>query len=417
MRKCLLVTGGVLAVLLAVFVGRFLMVARPFHLSSLQYSPSSVLDQCVLLSSAEDTTGSGVPVDVIGAEDIVPIGDGLAIASSNDNMFQWVNPRGSPSTTPPGHLFLLDTRGATPKLSVLPLKGFPDRIPFHPHGIYYDPKRERLFVVNHAYREGGERVELFTVQQSSADQYQARYLRTVRSKAFDAFAMGNLNDVISPFENELYVTVYRAFPDPLEGRQAASPLVSALLDPLAFIMGSATFVYQCRFEERAGATEFATCAVVADHLGMANGIAHSADRSELFVSDMPNWRLARYLRDSDTGRLSRNGHVSLPHAVDNLELDRESGAFYGGSVPSFLRHIAFTDSDGAEFSPGGSLRIELLPDGSARTHDLIMQDGSLISGVSCGPKIGKYVVLGSWAAPGILVCPFSESDAIPLNSE
>ena len=37
---------------------------------------------------------------------------------------------------------------------------FPKEIAFHPHGIYIHQEKY-VFVVNHAYDKGGERVDLF----------------------------------------------------------------------------------------------------------------------------------------------------------------------------------------------------------------------------------------------------------------
>lgn len=43
------------------------------------------------------------------------------------------------------------------------MKGFPEGIAFHPHGIGILEGQNRLLVVNHAYSEGGERVDVFDI--------------------------------------------------------------------------------------------------------------------------------------------------------------------------------------------------------------------------------------------------------------
>lgn len=49
-----------------------------------------------------------------------------------------------------------------PKLIPLKIYGFPKELAFHPHGIYLYTKRSvrYLYVINHAYNNGGERVEV-----------------------------------------------------------------------------------------------------------------------------------------------------------------------------------------------------------------------------------------------------------------
>ena len=43
------------------------------------------------------------------------------------------------------------------------MKGFPfdNGIRFYPHGTYIDRESKLLYAINHAYKYGGERVEIF----------------------------------------------------------------------------------------------------------------------------------------------------------------------------------------------------------------------------------------------------------------
>jgi hypothetical protein len=47
-------------------------------------------------------------------------------------------------------------------VTALEMKGFPPHLKFFPHGIYLLEKR-LLYIINHAYDKGGERVEVFQV--------------------------------------------------------------------------------------------------------------------------------------------------------------------------------------------------------------------------------------------------------------
>lgn len=51
-----------------------------------------------------------------------------------------------------------------PKTARLELEGFPEGVAFRPHGMYYRRETKELFVVNHAYSQGGERIDVFKVR-------------------------------------------------------------------------------------------------------------------------------------------------------------------------------------------------------------------------------------------------------------
>ena len=50
-----------------------------------------------------------------------------------------------------------------PKTARLELEGFPEGTAFRPHGMHYQRETGELFVINHAYSQGGERIDVFKV--------------------------------------------------------------------------------------------------------------------------------------------------------------------------------------------------------------------------------------------------------------
>lgn len=54
------------------------------------------------------------------------------------------------------------------QLEQVKIENFPYDVAFHPHGIFLDRENQQLYVVNHAYAKGGERIDIFNVD-SSAD--------------------------------------------------------------------------------------------------------------------------------------------------------------------------------------------------------------------------------------------------------
>ena len=109
-------------------------------------------------------------------------------------------------------------------------------------------------------------------------------------------------------------------------------------------------------------------------------------------------------------------------AVDNIEMDA-TGALTGGSMPlPFTTETVCEDAKdlsatkvvggrtvGCGSSPGGLLRISLLGTGgrsyvAGSQSDLMMHDGSQMSGVSSAVALAGKVVLGSPNSPGLLIC-------------
>lgn len=52
------------------------------------------------------------------------------------------------------------------QLEQLKIENFPYDVAFHPHGIFLDRENQQLYVVNHAYAKGGERIDIFNVDSS-----------------------------------------------------------------------------------------------------------------------------------------------------------------------------------------------------------------------------------------------------------
>jgi hypothetical protein len=91
----------------------------------------------------------------------------------------------------------------------LEIRSWPEEDKFHPHGIYWHSKTNRLYVINHAYDAGGERVEVIITTQKK-DTIKLKY---ERSFAFQDKLMGSMNDlVVVGNGNEFYITQWLPFP-------------------------------------------------------------------------------------------------------------------------------------------------------------------------------------------------------------
>lgn len=95
----------------------------------------------------------------------------------------------------------------------LKINGFPKDIAFYAHGITIQYKKDGdyLYVINHAYHNGGERVEILRIIQEDLS------LHYMHSIIMDPKYNGVLNDLIVVGDHRLIATKYIPYPDPIEG--------------------------------------------------------------------------------------------------------------------------------------------------------------------------------------------------------
>ncbi|CAM9654065.1 unnamed protein product, partial [Ectocarpus fasciculatus] len=106
--------------------------------------------------------------DMMSPEDIIPVFEGVFVASSDERRQFMMQSIGA-EAAPWGDLFAIwdvDTPGQDPKSAALEIEGFPEGNAFHPHGMHYRAETGELFVVNHAYSQGGERIDVFKVSET-----------------------------------------------------------------------------------------------------------------------------------------------------------------------------------------------------------------------------------------------------------
>ena len=94
----------------------------------------------------------------------------------------------NPNAVPNGSLVLIDPAKQT--VSPIEIKGFPQDIAFHPHGMSLFEDR-LLYVINHAFRNGGERVDVFQVSESP--KIEVTYVRSIQ---FPSSTITTLNDLL-----------------------------------------------------------------------------------------------------------------------------------------------------------------------------------------------------------------------------
>ena len=312
-------------------------------------------------------------------------------------------------------LFALEVGSGT--LWPLPIAAFPSARALRPHGLalFRVPGDEShdssqlLYVVNHAYAQGGERIEVLLVQRNRAFRANAsapdtepaaaseppvhlRYLRSIFDSTHQREAMGVLNDV-APVRGGVFVTQYMPVCDASDGRVPPSFAQGlAQLSNLAAWMLDLGWsrIWYCpdRENESSLAAQLhssnttndndepsAQCRVVAVGGAMFNGISIDEHRQLAVVADaikrtIEVWSLPELDRPE---RLVHLASIPLPFAVDNVERDATDGRFYLGSIGRLKGFFDYIDRAKAvnglpprsTLSPGGAQRLTISGDSLA----------------------------------------------------
>jgi len=277
------------------------------------------------------------------------------------------------------------------------------------HGIYYSPATAKLYAVNHD-EQAGESVEIFQVHLVEGLPDAVEHLVTVRSPLF---GINTLNDVVEGVDGEFYVSEWQPFPYPAGGAQSSTKSVREKLGRLGttlvlLLKIPTTRVFRCTVQ--------GGCKVASEQRFIgANGLAISADKQTVFVSDAPDRTVHVMTRAAD-GQLHTHSRIATPHAVDNLEMQGER--LSTGTIPLFhtTRNVCEDAPElslartiggrqvGCASSPGGLSTISIGGVDGPVHRDVLMHDGALLSQVSSALHFDGKVLLGSPHSTGVLIC-------------
>lgn len=312
--------------------------------------------------------GRCAPVAVTGVEDMAALDDGHVFLSSDDRRATLA---GHPT---PGAIFLYDLSGATPPRN-LTLAGAPE---LHPHGISYwpiAPGRGRLFVVNHPdgmSMAGGGRhaIEVFDWNDGAL-----AHRTTLTGPALES-----PNDVVAVSPETFYVT----------NDHGSQGLARTFEDWLRLARASVVY-YDGKSLRR-----------VADDIVYANGIDVSADGKSLYVAATTGRSLLVYDRDPATGALANRRDIALGTAPDNIERAAD-GHLWIAAHPKLLAFVAHA-KDPAAKSPSQVLEVTLQAGGGAAVTEVLLDDGTQLSGSSVALRSGTHLLVGPVFADHFLDC-------------
>jgi len=401
--------------LLALFIGTAIY---PLYV---RYAYVMQADKVITLTANADACQ--VLEGPVGAEDAAIISNDIVIFGSDDRMTLWEVANGAYKAKNGSLVVVHSTNGET-RVSTLPLHNFPENTAFHPHGIYLFRANDEmlLYVINHAYFAGGERVDVFKVQHVSPSKenefapISVTYEFTLGREYLSKNSMGCANDLVVVKPGEFFITQYLAIPDTPNGRITGSFLGDTwreLGNIFALITGRHwTYVRRCTYDPQSSATsKEIQCDIVASGISY-NGINVNNAKDVLFVSQPTERDIHAYKLTSNGEPLELLKNIQLPYGVDNIELDTKTDTLFLSAIGSVALHFdrvqtRISGKGRPTTCPGGAMILSFDSDSSSYSiNQAVMQSGDKVSSISVAcPYQENFVLLGSWEDTGILLCP------------
>jgi arylesterase/paraoxonase len=267
-----------------------------------------------------------------------------------------------------GEIHALDL--ARPDARPTPLTGGKP-VDFHPHGIslWRAPDgTKRLFAINHT-QDGAQSVAIFEVSANGLTLAETVTYPDLRSP----------NDLAAVGARQFYATNDRRYREP--------GFMATLEGFLALPLGTVSYF------------DGSTGRIVADGFVFTNGINASADGRTVYVAELLGQNVRIYDRDPASGALQLRDTIAVHTCPDNIELD-ENGVLWIAAHAKVFDLLAH-GGDPTKRAPSQVLRI----DPKAKTVDeVLLDDGTLLSGSSTAAVAGDRMVVGSVFEPKILVC-------------
>lgn len=387
MRKSLLYCS------LFVLVLAFLLYQSLVFIDALKFTPLLNQEKCTLIPG------------IMGPEDIVNW-HGIGLAGSDDRVKLWYGGDKMPvDAVPNGAIYAIYPSNDTKiRFKPLSLHGFPLEIAFHPHGMALYP--HQLYVINHAYGKGGERIEVFDLD--CCDESEGSVKLTYNySLTFQDFH-GMLNDLVAISENEIFVTQWLPIAHSVKGTHNSETIWLDMQRVFHMIFSKKTYVHYCKSNEK---HEMKCKEVESTKHEMNNGIAF--DRKDLMMVARPSAKMVTLFRI-----VEKNGEkdlvflrdIMIDFTIDNIDYDPETNTFY---VAVFGRIMDFFINEYKMFSYGkletskefksGVFAIKIKDSVEDMKPEMLYFQNELNS-ISVATKFKDYILLGGPFFDGVSVC-------------
>jgi len=348
---------------------------------------------------------------LVGPEDLVVINDVIITGTYDDRITLMFHKL---PTNQQGNLHLVHPK--TDRAKILELKDFPSDIFFHPHGIslYENEGQRLLYVLNHADRDVGERIEVFKVYGENYEDISLEWYQAIAPDVFLEF-MGTFNDldVIEP--GKFYITQYQPFPirylsqpDDYWGNLKFN--IFGMLNQVSMVLRlPLTNIWFVSYNpNELGKITNAKVERVTNFEGFLNGIIYLPEGNFILAANTRDKVIYTYTIDRQNYGLTKFHTIPTEIGIDNLYLNKKSGLITAGG-PLLEDWIGFASSGFSQNAhiSGAIFEIRFHPMRKINNFEVgepLWIFGSVYSGTSVMAIVDDYYVIGSWYTKGIAVC-------------
>ncbi|CAK75411.1 unnamed protein product (macronuclear) [Paramecium tetraurelia] len=340
--------------------------------------------------------------DIFGPEDMQKFNSTTIIVGSGDYHKLWS--LGKPILEQLGLYAIVDSQEQAPKVVKLGIKNFPNDISLYVHGIDIREQLDGVYIyaINHAYQNGGERVEVFKILDEHLN------LEYRHSIIMDDKYNGILNDLILIEDNRFLITKYMPYTDPKEGRHQITPLHLLKTVFLWVSQQRTSYIVDCKFQKE-GTIIKPNCKELLDAplTGVVlNGITWDR-KNRVWAGDTIAKQLNEY--EITPSGLVFKRFIDIENSIDNLEYDVDRNSLILGLIPklhnyfsldAFLKGINRLEKD-TKFEYWGTVAEYNL------TSDKLIylaQNTELPKGVSGALISGNNLIVASWCDFTVSVC-------------
>ncbi|EAR88799.1 transmembrane protein, putative (macronuclear) [Tetrahymena thermophila SB210] len=210
---------------------------------------------------------------------------------------------------------------------------YPENLLFNPHGI--EIREEFLYVINHSFYTGGERVETYKI---SLDEEGLVVLNYLHATHMNSKLNGTTNDILFLSETRFIITQWLIFPIPLKGNgdQSLIYTLTAMISQLLNL--KFTYAYNCNYVQSGEAV----CHKIESSLGVAvNGIAFDG-KDTIAISDTVGRSLKIYkLNEKYELELQQTLQTNL--MIDNINYDKQTQQFIASGSNTVYEYLLFNN--------------------------------------------------------------------------
>ncbi|CAD8097748.1 unnamed protein product [Paramecium primaurelia] len=340
--------------------------------------------------------------NIIGPEDMQKYNQTTIIVGSGDFHKLWSH--GKPILEQLGLYAIVNSQDEKPKVVKLGIQNFPTNISLYVHGLDIRKQQdgEYIYALNHAYWNGGERIEVFKILDEHLN------LEYQHSIIMDDKYNGILNDLIVIEDNRYLITKYLPYADPRQGRSEMAP--SHFIKTLFIWISQqrTSFIIDCKFEKNSTIIQ-PTCIELLDPSlsgVVLNGITWN-QKNLVWAADSIAKQLNEY-EITNQGLVFKR-YIDIENSIDNLEYDSERNSLILGLIPKMSNYFSL---DG--FLKGVD-RLERQTKfeyyGTVGEYDLtqnkliyLAQNTELSKGLSGALISGNNLFVGSWCDVTVVIC-------------